>query len=222
MKKLNLILFAFLFVLYLSGCYDDLGNYDYHEINEIEVDSIQALYELDVDDSLHICPIIRGTQYSDTSRFNYEWEIANMILGTSHDLHIVINMSPGNKVCRYIVEDKETGVRKFYQFSLNVSSSTAGDLLMVLSKYQGRAELSYLRLDKEANWAVNFYQDRNGESLGTNPQQLMVGYCESALAYPFSTRLGRLMVLCDDRVSLFLVYLHPLHSPTSPIGIGYH
>lgn len=203
MKKLNLISFALLFVLYLSGCYDDLGNYDYHEINEIEVDSIQALYERDVDDSLHICPIIRGSQYSDTSRFNYEWEIANQIVGTSHDLHIVINMTPGNKVCRYIVEDKETGVKRFSQFRLNVSSSTAGDLLMVLSKYQGRAELSYLRLDKEANWAINYYQDRNGESLGTNPQQLLTCYCEATVAYPFSCRLGRLMILCDDRVSLF-------------------
>ena len=136
MKKLNLISFALLFILYLSGCYDDLGNYDYHEINEIEVDSIQALYERDVDDSLHICPIIRGSQYSDTSRFNYEWEIANQIVGTSHDLHIVINMTPGNKVCRYIVEDKATSERLFFQFRLKVSSTTSGDLLMVLSNYQ--------------------------------------------------------------------------------------
>ena len=202
MKKLN-IFYILLLVFGLPGCYDDLGNYDYREINEIEVDSIRSLYEVDVDDSLCINPIIRGTQYSDTSRFTYEWEIANKIVDSTHNLNIVVNMSPGNKVCRYIVKDKETSVKRYYQFRLNVSSSTAGDLLMVLSKYQGRAELSYLRLDKEANWAINYYQERNGEDLGKEPQQLLPCYAESTVAYPFSCWLGRLMVLCDNQVSLF-------------------
>ena len=40
---MNLISFALLFVLYLSGCYDDLGNYDYHEINEIEEKFVSAI-----------------------------------------------------------------------------------------------------------------------------------------------------------------------------------
>ena len=123
MKKLN-IFYILLLVFGLPGCYDDLGNYDYREINEIEVDSIRSLYEVDVDDSLCINPIIRGTQYSDTSRFTYEWEIANKIVDSTHNLNIVVNMSPGNKVCRYIVKDKETSVQRYYQFRLNVRRLT--------------------------------------------------------------------------------------------------
>lgn len=44
MKRTS-ILYALLIVLLLPACYDDLGNYDYHEINELEVDSIHPLYK---------------------------------------------------------------------------------------------------------------------------------------------------------------------------------
>ena len=87
-----------------------------------------------------------------------------------------MDMVPGERSCRFVVKDKETEVEKYHRFSLNVSSSTAGDLIMVLSKYQGRAELSYLRLDKPSNWAINYYQDRYDELLGVEPKQLRTGY----------------------------------------------
>lgn len=201
MKRINLLYGLFIAFL-LPACYDDLGSYDYHEINEIEVDSILSRYNCDADDSLCIYPSIRGNQYSDTSRFTYEWEIGRETVATTHDLQIVVNMLPGYKFSRFIVKDKETGVKKYYTFHVNVSSSTAGDLLMVFSKYEGRAELSYLRLDKEANWVVNYYQDRFGSKLGTNPQQLGIIYTQLAKAYPFCNASGQLMVLADDQIRI--------------------
>ncbi|MEG2277990.1 MAG: PKD-like family lipoprotein, partial [Odoribacter sp.] len=201
MKKISLLSILFVAGIF-SACYDDLGNYGYHEINEIEVDSIRSSYNCDTDDSLCIYPIIKGTEYSDTSRFSYEWEIGSEKVATTHDLNIIINMLPGYKFARYIVKDKETKVKKYYTFNVNVSSSTAGDLLMILSKYQGQAELSYLRLDKEANWAVNYYQERFNEALGTNPQQLSICYTQMSKPYPFVTNYGRIMVLADDQIRL--------------------
>ena len=170
MKKIFLLGSA-LSALMFTGCYDDEGNYRYRDINELEVENIEADYAVDVDDSLKIFPTLKGTLYSDTTRFTYQWEIGGVKVGESHDLRIQVDMLPGYKYSRYIVTDKETGVKKYKEFGVNVSSSTAGDLIMVLSKYQGRAELSYLRLDKPANWAVNYFQDRYETSLGTNPQQ---------------------------------------------------
>lgn len=203
MKRINLF-WGLVIPLLSVSCYDDLGNYDYKEINEIEVDSIRAIYSCDTDDSLSIFPIIRGTLYNDTSRFSYEWEIGSKKVATTHDLQIVVDMLPGHKYSRYIVKDKSTGVKKYYEFSVNVSSSTAGDLLMVLSKYQGRAELSYLRLDKEANWAINYYQDRYEEILGTNPQELAFRYIEQSQydLYPFANAYGKMMVLADNKIRL--------------------
>lgn len=202
MKKLNLLYILFIGIC-LPACYDDLGNYDYHDINELEVEGISSKYAYDIDDSLNIVPTLQGTLYSDTSRFTYAWEIASSIVARTHDLHIVINMTPGEKKCRYIVTDKETKVKRYFSFLLNVSSSTAGDLLMVLSKYQGHAELSYLRLDKPSNWAINYYQERVGEILGIQPKQLLPCYMESRIAYPITTSQGRLMIFCDDQVQLF-------------------
>lgn len=186
-----------------TACYDDLGNYDYKDINELQVDSIHASYVRDVDDSLHIVPVLQGTQYSDTSRFTYKWEFNNSVLAETPELHIRVELTPGEKRCRYIVRDKNTGIQYYTPFSLSVRSSTAADLIVVLSKYQGRAELSYLRLDKPSAWVSNYYADRWGEKLGTNPQQLLPTYAETNLGTPVTCPRGRLLILCDDRAALF-------------------
>lgn len=187
----------------LSSCYDDLGNYDYHDINTLEIEGIESLYAYDVDDTLHIVPHLKGTLYSDTSRFTYEWEINRAIVSTSQELHWVVYETPGEKKCRYIITDKETGIKTYASFLLNVSSSTAGNLIVVLSKYNGHAELSYLRLDKESHWVINYYESRFGEQLGTEPQQLLCCLQETDSDYPITCTLGRMMVMCDNEIHLF-------------------
>lgn len=153
MKKVHASLFSMLLGgLAVTACYDDLGNYSYRDINELHVEGIERDYVRDVDDSLKIVPVLQGTQYSDTSRFTYAWEIQSSILAETQDLNLRINLTTGEKKCRYIVTDKKTGVQYYTPFNLSIRSSTAADLIVVLSKYKGRAELSYLRLDKPSNW----------------------------------------------------------------------
>ncbi|MFD2553517.1 PKD-like family lipoprotein [Sphingobacterium tabacisoli] len=200
----------FMGALLLSSCYKDLGTgpEDYQEINEIKIDGIERQYALDMDDSLKISPKLEGTLYSDTSRFNYLWEIDSKKVGQSAELATVIKLLPGNKVSRFIVEDKETKVKSYFRFEVNVSSSTAGDLIMVLSKSNGKAEISYLRLDKPSNWVVNYYESRFGKPLGTNPQRLNFLMLEATLPVeetnnaPFANRNGRVLVLVDNQLAL--------------------
>ena len=45
-------------VLFFYACYDDKGNYEYRDINEITVEGIDASYARDVDDSLRIYPVL--------------------------------------------------------------------------------------------------------------------------------------------------------------------
>lgn len=187
----------------LAGCYKDKGNYEYHAINELEIKGLEDNYTVDADDSLIITPELQGTLYSDTARFSYSWEIGTDEVSKSHDLRIQVDMTPGYKYSRYIITDKETNVRTYKDFGVNVSSSTAGDLILVMSKYQGRAEMSYLRLDKPANWAVNYFMNRNkGRSLGSNPQQLAVLYTKSPKNMPFVNANGRVMAIVDNVVNL--------------------
>lgn len=204
--KLRNILYFTLAVGLLSSCYKDLGTLegDYREINELSVEGIEKQYSRDVDDSLYIEPTLKGTMYSDTSRFTYAWEMNNQIVSDSVALAIKIDMLPGNKISRFIVQDKETNVKKFFRFDVNVSSSTAGNLIMVLSKSKGKAELSYLRLDKEANWAINYYETRYGIPLGVNPQMLgfIMAEASSAANAPFVNGFGRILVLADNKLAL--------------------
>ena len=187
----------------LAGCYKDEGNYEYHAINELEIKGLEDNYTVDADDSLIITPELQGTLYSDTARFSYSWEIGTDEVSQSHDLRIQVDMTPGYKYSRYIITDKETNVRTYKDFGVNVSSSTAGDLILVMSKYQGRAEMSYLRLDKPANWAVNYFMNRNkGRSLGSNPKQLAVLYTKSPKNMPFVNANGRVMAIVDNVVNL--------------------
>ncbi len=202
MRKIN-ILYSLFIILLLPACYEDLGSYDYHAINTLEVDSILPSYNIDRYDSLCIHPVLRGTQYSDTNRFTYQWEIGTQTVGTAHDLNLYVELSEGFKFARYVVTDKETGVKKYHTFNVEVKSSTAADLIMILSKYQGRAELSYIRLDKEADWEINCFKERYGENLGTNPQQPVVCYTERMSAnYPFTNYYGRIMTLSDNQIRL--------------------
>ena len=89
MRKIN-ILYSLFIILLLPACYEDLGSYDYHAINTLEVDSILPSYNIDRYDSLCIHPVLRGTQYSDTNRFTYQWEIGTQTVGTAHDLNLYV------------------------------------------------------------------------------------------------------------------------------------
>lgn len=204
--KTTHIFLILLAVLTLNSCYKDIGSNDsdYKAINELTIGGIDETYARDVDDSLKISPAITGTLYSDTSKFNYSWEIDNKLIAAGLNLKIKVDMLPGNKISRFIVQDNETGVKKYVRFNLNVSSSTAGNLIMVLSKSRGKAELSYLRLDKPSNWTVNFFESRYGYALGTNPQRLDFLLLEAARVqcYPFVNGYGRVLVLADDKLSL--------------------
>lgn len=204
-------LILLLLIAPLAGCYKDLGNYDYNEINELEILGISDRYERDLDDQLTITPELEGTLYSDLSRFTFQWKIDGTVVSEEATLDIVVNLLPGERKGRFLITDKTTGVITYRDFVINVSSSTAGDLYMILSKSKGKAEMSYLRLDKEeANFAVNYFESRYGRPLGTDPKQMEIIYMQygsastalSPYIYPFGRNYGGVMVLVDDKINL--------------------
>lgn len=204
MKKI--IIFLVFLTTAITSCFDDKGNYDYKDINEIVVKGVESEYSRDLDDMLTIEPELDCTLYSDTTAFSFEWIAGDQVISTYHSLNIQVNLSPGKHNCKYIITDKKTDVKTFTQFVLNVSSTTAGDLFIVLSKSKGKAELSYLRLDKEgANFAVNYFEKRYEKPLGNHPKQLCFIdlKTEASGTYPFTGLQGRMQVLVDDKALLF-------------------
>ncbi|MCW3466140.1 PKD-like family lipoprotein [Chitinophaga nivalis] len=204
MKKIKLLSGILLVFAGLSSCYKDKGNYDYTELNELTINGLESRYERDQDDSLHIPVALQGTQYADTTQFTYEWEIGRKIVYTGKDLRMKVNLAVGEHLGRFIVTDKGNGIKAYFRFGLRVSSATAGDLLLVLSNYNGQAELSYKRLDKDGNFAVNYYRERFGEMLGSGPRSICISYNSMAKQIPFAddTTKGSLQVITAEGMRL--------------------
>ncbi|MGL5682725.1 MAG: PKD-like family lipoprotein [Marinifilaceae bacterium] len=161
-------------LLGLHSCYEDLGNYTYTDINEIVIDSIRPFYVVDQYDSLYISPVLNGTQYNDIDAFNYTWEMDNKVISNNFKLEYKVTNGPGEKYCRFIIEDKQTGIKEYAYFNTSVVSATAVDGILLLSNYKNHSELSFKRIDREnANFKVNFYYEINNQYLGINPQKFI-------------------------------------------------
>jgi hypothetical protein len=170
MKKYIFLIIVSIFLF--ASCYEDKGNYDYSEINELTLTGIESTYDVDIDDTLKVVTDLKGTLYNDASKFSYRWEINREVVSEEKDIAYRVKIL-GNKLCRFIVHDIDTGVETSQSFDLTVSSATAGDAILVLSNYKNRAEISYKRIDREGtSFVPNYYFDRTGESLGTNPKSL--------------------------------------------------
>lgn len=212
------------------ACYDDLGNYKYHNINEISIDSVKSFYTVDQFDTLKIEPVLKGTMYSDTSRFSYTWEIDGSVVGSGVYLRYKVMNSPGEKYCRLIIEDKETGVKEYCYFNTNVVSTTAVDGILLLSNFDGHAELSFKRVDREEEaFQVNFYNTMNKTYLGNMPQKMVQLY-----NYELDDRndLFGLQILTDNQIrrvsykTLLEDTIHPVYNKdyfksVIPVNPGY-
>lgn len=173
MKNIIYVLVVFL----LASCYEDKGNYDYREINEVAVSGVDSVYNVDQFDTLRIYPDFTGTQYADENKFSFEWEINRKVEGREKDLVLPVRLPLGETYCRLIVTDNVLQTKAQAVFRIRVANSTAADLIVVLSNYKNRAELSYKRLDKEnAGFVNNYYYEVTGGILGTNPQKLYQNY----------------------------------------------
>ena len=108
MKKI----ITFLYLLILAyACYDDKGNYDYREINQISIQNIDSLVLCDQMDLLSIPVTLEGTQYSDSNRFTYMWEVNQKVVATTIDLNVYANFPLGINTARFVVTDKELGTK---------------------------------------------------------------------------------------------------------------
>ena len=74
MKKIFYNFSAACFVFLLASCYNDKGNYDYHDIGEIKIAGVEDQYDVTAfQDTLRITPEITSTDPQDV--FDYYWTV---------------------------------------------------------------------------------------------------------------------------------------------------
>ena len=122
MRTIYLFLLAFLPVLCWS-CYDDKGNYDYHELNRTEVTGIEPVYRCDLLSRLFIPTVIQSEDKGRT--YDYVWMAYQTTgdrkidtLSQEKDLDWIVSADPGIYRLVFEYRDKQNGVANYIESEL--------------------------------------------------------------------------------------------------------
>ena len=154
MKKIYL---AFLIgFLAITSCFDDLGEYDYKDINEVGIEGLDDSYRVDYPDGiLNIEPEL-ASSFKDASsdRYSYEWravqsapKTGSFILSTEKVLNSDnLGLLPGSYNLYFKVKDNETDLVWKQHAYLNISTSTARGFLLMGNNKDGNMQLDMLKM----------------------------------------------------------------------------
>lgn len=165
-KYIYTCLLAALALFTVSCTKEDLGNYEYHDINEVNISpETNGTITAVVTKPLIIRPKVEFTQdaaITDPSRYSYEWRYAlisaNSVfitLATTKDLDVITKMAVGKYYLWYYVTDKVTGVVFNKRFDLEVRNEI-GEGWYLMTEVNGKARLDMLAL-QGSNYLVDPY-----------------------------------------------------------------
>lgn len=176
----------------LAGCTEDLGSYDYKELNDITIDTIYN-QQVSVFDVLHIDATVHQSQHQDNDNIAYTWYYYKNSQATvadtiSHDavLDYSVVMEPGEYQFYVTATDSNTGLWKKRAFKVKVTGQFSGGLLMLGDGEEGRLSLGFVSFSTASKGKiVSIYNEETGEKIGRNP----VALGKSA---------SEILVLCND------------------------
>lgn len=153
------LLFALIAGTLCFSCYKDLGNYDYHDINEVEFADIKSSYTIALGvDNLKIDPTVTmtepGASPDDLSRFSYTWVIQYGVVPT------IIDTISTERVCDWTpdlttgtyenvwfkVRDNKTNVVWKTKTSVTITTPYGRGIMMIGENEKGKAEVEMLSM----------------------------------------------------------------------------
>lgn len=135
MKNIIRIQCLIVVLLIVLSCSDDLGNYNYNAINEIEVTGFEDEYTTLFGDSFSLKPTINFTQddATDENRYTYSWFVMTSRglpmdqredLATTKNLELEsLTVPPGSYELVYEITDQETEITWQFKVPLNIRSA---------------------------------------------------------------------------------------------------
>ncbi len=199
MRSLIFSLFLVLMVL-ISACYEDKGNYDYHELESVEIDTtgtdMLPEYSIMRFDTLHLNPHVyyEGREVNDASDapLDYEWTIfsatsgagANQtvdVIGNQKKLDAVITRTGGNYFVQLVVTNRNDGIRQFFRLPVAVSEVFDGGWMVFYERadHPGFSDVmlvynpwTKLNINYNRHY-TNLYEVTNGELLQGHPVRCM-------------------------------------------------
>ena len=129
MKRIAEYIFVFLLLFFIS-CSQDKGNYDYVDLNEPSVATLED-HSVLMFSRLKVSPVIANVT-SDSDRYSYQWKAVNdngmtepVIIGEERDLDYEVTLSPGSYTVFFTVTETSSGIYWSHEMNLTVSSSTS-------------------------------------------------------------------------------------------------
>ena len=182
----NLYYILVLSLLCFTSCYEDKGNYDYRELNEIVIDTagkgIKEVYSVNQFEKLNIPAVVRQIG-GDTSNLECTWTVfpddkgvenkeTPLVLSTRPALDEVIDLKSGSYVLLLTVTDKMTGVKEEVRFGLNVTALLKSGWLVFYEDKEGGSDVAVIS-DRILDPAITSDQVLTGLFSRVNGRKLM-------------------------------------------------
>lgn len=196
MKHLRFILSAFVLAAIIMACYEDKGNYDYHTLESVAIDTtdagLQSEYAIMRFDTLVLAPKVyfEGKQVIDDDQvpLDYLWTIFSATtgagsstvidtIGTERILNAPISRTGGNYYVQLTVTNLNDGIRQFFRIPVAVSEVFDGGWMVFYERADqpGYSDLALiynpwtkLNVNYNRNY-INLYETTNGELLQGHP-----------------------------------------------------
>lgn len=151
--KRSIIIILTALVTFLAACYKDKGNYDYHDINDIQISGLAASYTYVLGTTLHIEPKIQ-TKISDTSAVGCYWILTQKdnpidTIGRSAVLDVRMNVKADEYGLLLRIVDKASGVAYKATAKLTVSTLFSTGILLIGTDDNGNAEAEMISMVKD-------------------------------------------------------------------------
>lgn len=158
MRHIYIILLGLLLGSGMSSCYSDKGNYDYHWIQDIKLDSVLSdvtvarsqVLKIDVDLKKAILNTENETEAANPEDYTYEWKVLanketalkeDMVLSTEKDLNDTIWLGEGTYQVNYTVMEKASGVAWIDYFNLKVVTRYTGGHVFLTEDAEQNVEI---------------------------------------------------------------------------------
>ncbi|MBD8487757.1 hypothetical protein IFO69_03245 [Echinicola sp. CAU 1574] len=175
MKKILIYICLGLLPILLPACMEDLGNYQYQEINEIDFEGIDSSYVAYQGEQFKIEPNLAFTldESDNPENYEYEWFLQKpgalpndkeKFLSDQRVLDIQLSVAPGIYNGYYRVRDMTTGVQFATKFAMEVISSVY-EGWMVMSDVNGKARLDMASRIEEDYMVIPDVLNYTGSSL---------------------------------------------------------
>lgn len=150
--KIIYITFLFLVTFNFICCYDDKGNYEYKQINDIEISFPDYNFEQVIGKTFKLYPKFTY-KYKDTANLNlsYKWAIGERVIGENRQLVWQVDTNEQVEIALYVTNIDDNMVYMGSTIVRPTSIYTWYNSYLVLSEKNGKSILSFVRYDEKEN-----------------------------------------------------------------------